>query len=190
VSVTYLWVSLHDALASFVPGGAEILPGEALSESIAPLRVVNTYHLFGQITRERVEPTFETFDGSRWTEHDLRYKPGDPRRPPPFVAPHQPRVDFLLWFYGLGVEQGTPPYVRALVEHLCRDPAAVQPLFPAPLPRAPSAARVVFYRYHFTTWAERRDTHAYWKREAVYSPRVLDCNAQPTASLTASSTRS
>jgi hypothetical protein len=190
VSVTYLWVSLHDALANFVPDGADVLPGEDLAQAIAPLRIVNTYHLFGQITRERIEPTFETFDGARWTEQDLRYKPGDPRRPPPFVAPHQPRVDFLLWFYGLGVERGPPAYVAALVERLCHDPSAVQSLFPDPLPRSPLAARVAFYRYHFTTPAERRNTGAYWKREEVYEPRVLECRAQPTASLTASSTRS
>jgi hypothetical protein len=190
VSVTYLWVSLHDGLVNFVPGGAEMFPGEDLAEAIASLRIVNTYHLFGQITRERIEPTFETFDGARWTEHDLRYKPGPPERAPPFVAPHQPRVDFLLWFYGLGAERGAPAYVGTLVDRLCYDPTAVKSLFPDPLPKSPEAVRIVFYRYHFTTAAERRSSGAYWKREEVYAPRVLECRAQPSASLTASSTRS
>lgn len=191
VSAVYVWVSLLGALASFVAGASSAeLPGEGLSEALAPLRVVNTYHLFQHITRERIEPTFETFDGTTWTEHDFRYKPGDPRRPPPFVAPHQPRVDFLLWFYGLGFEQGTPAYVRALAERLCYDPSAVASLFPGALPKSLRAVRIVFYRYHFTTAAERRATGAYWKREEAGSPRVLECDSQPTASLTASSTRS
>ena len=191
VSAVYVWVSLLGGIASFVAGGSSAeLPGEGLSEALAPLRIVNTYHLFGHITRERIEPTFETFDGAIWTEHDLRYKPGDPKRPPPFVAPHQPRVDFLLWFYGLGFEQGTPAYVRGLVERLCYDPSAVASLFPDPLPKSPRAARIVFYRYHFTTTAERRATGTYWTRAEVGSPRVLECDSQPTASLTASSTRS
>ena len=55
----------------------------------------------GSITRERIEPTFETSDGTSWTPLAFHYKPGPVDRPPPFVAPHQPRVDFLLWFYGL-----------------------------------------------------------------------------------------
>ena len=71
-------------------------------------RVANAYHLFGHITRERIEPEFQTRDGDRWRAHDLHYKPGDPLRPPPVVAPHQPRVDFLLWFYGLDFRRGSP----------------------------------------------------------------------------------
>src|SRR5262249_24499353 len=72
-----------------------------------PFRVINTYHLFGSITRERIEPDFQTsVDGETFVGHDFPFKPGDPERRPPFVAPHQPRVDFLLWFYGLSYRQG------------------------------------------------------------------------------------
>jgi hypothetical protein len=145
------------------------------SSFIAPYRIVNTYHLFGHITRERIEPTFETYDGSRWTSHDLHYKPGDPMRAPPFVAPHQPRVDFLLWFYGLSYERGTPRYVQSLVTRLCTDPSAVSSLFVDPLPDRPRAARVVFYRYHFTTREERRTTGAWWTRERLEGERTLEC---------------
>ncbi len=171
----YLAVSLDGALSSFWPDGPRSRAIASLSEAIAPLRLVSTYHLFGHITRERIEPTFETLDASAWKSHDLRYKPGDPRRAPPFVAPHQPRVDFLLWFYGLSYEQTTPGYVRTLLDRLCYDPAAVQPLFVDPLPTAPSAVRVVLSRYHFTTPEERRRTSAWWKREAVGAERRLEC---------------
>ena len=54
---------------------------------------------------------------------------GPARRRPDWVAPHQPRVDFQLWFYGLSYRAGAPEYVTTLLERLCRDPAAVQPLF-------------------------------------------------------------
>ena len=178
VTLVYVVVSVHDALASFLRDAVSEPPGESLAEAFAPLRLVNTYHLFGSITRDRIEPTFETFDGQRWTEHDFHYKPGDPKRAPPFVAPHQPRVDFQLWFYGLGAEQqGTPAYVRTLLERMCTDPSAVAPLFASPLPSAPRAARVAFYRYHFTTAEERRATGAYWTRVAVYAPRSMGCEA-------------
>lgn len=32
----------------------------------------------------------------------VRYKPGDPARAPPWVAPHQPRLDWQMWFAALG----------------------------------------------------------------------------------------
>src|SRR5688572_32751442 len=59
-------------------------------------------------------PAFPTRRSSdlTWITHDLRYKPGDAQRPPPLIAPHQPRLDFQLWFYGLGHTRGIPPYVR------------------------------------------------------------------------------
>src|SRR5207244_1078000 len=91
----------------------------------APFRLVNTYHLFGHITTERIEPELQTFDGTTWSARDLRHKAGDPRRAPSFVAPHQPRLDFQLWFYGLARERGAPEYVITLVDRMCNDPGAV-----------------------------------------------------------------
>jgi hypothetical protein len=141
----------------------------------APLRLVSTYHLFAAITRERIEPEVQTFDGQTWTAHDLRYKPGDVARPPPLVAPHQPRLDFQLWFYGLGRRRGVPAYVQGLLERVCRDPGAVEAFFAAPLPSRPASARVAFYRYRFTTPSERRATGAFWAREPAGSTSPVLC---------------
>lgn len=135
-------------------------------ERAAPLRLVNTYHLFGHITRERVEPEFQILKEGEWKGLAMRFKPGPVDRPPPFVAPHQPRVDFRLWFYGLSYQR-TPEFVTILLSRLCRDPEAVQSLFVEPLPESPRAARVVLYRYAFTTPQERERTGAWWRREEV-----------------------
>src|SRR5207244_8607979 len=71
--------------------------------AIAPFRSINAYHLFAHMTLVRREPVIEgSADGATWLPYELRYEPGDPDRPPPFVAPHQPRVDFLTWFLLLG----------------------------------------------------------------------------------------
>jgi uncharacterized membrane protein YphA (DoxX/SURF4 family) len=174
VTAIYAGVSFEAGMETFA-GGPALRSLSELATAIAPFRAVNTYHLFGHITRERIEPTFETFDGATWTEHDLHYKPGDPARPPPFVAPHQPRVDFLLWFYGLSYESGTPEYVRALLDRLCHDPAAVQALFTSELPERPAAVRVAFFRHHFTTADERGSRGAWWVRTEVGTPRVMRC---------------
>ncbi|HEX2675429.1 MAG TPA: lipase maturation factor family protein [Polyangiales bacterium] len=141
-----------------------------------PFRHANVYHLFGQITRERIEPSFETEVDGTWVEHPLLYKPGPPTRPPPFVAPHQPRVDFRLWFYGLSFQQGMPRFVRALLDRLCHDPTAVQSLFTNSLPAHAEAARIVFHRYHFTTASERAATGAYWTRESLGATQPFACH--------------
>jgi hypothetical protein len=141
----------------------------------APWRLINTYHLFGHITRERIEPEIQTFDGREWQPHLFRHKPGDVSRAPDFVAPHQPRLDFQLWFYGLDFRRGTPQYVGALVDRLCHDPRALQRLFRTPLPWAPDAVRIVFWRYHFTTPDERQRSGAWWKRDQVATSRALSC---------------
>ena len=138
-----------------------------LAEAYSELRVANVYRLFGHITRERIEPQLETWTDGAWHEADLWYKPGDPRRRPPYVAPHQPRLDFRLWFYGLSFQRGMPGYVARLLELVCDRPGHVQPLFADPLPAEPTAVRLSFHRYRFASLAEHERSGVYWTREAL-----------------------
>src|SRR5439155_1099966 len=73
------------------PAGLEgrLLP---VRRALAPFRSVNSYHLFAHMTLVRREAVIEgSADGAAWLPYEFRYKPGDPARPPPFVAPPQPR---------------------------------------------------------------------------------------------------
>ena len=176
----YAWLGawlLASLIAALVSFGHPARDSALLSlhATFSELRVANPYHLFGQITRERIEPQFETLDASGWHEHDMHFKPGDPKRSPPYVAPHQPRVDFRLWFYGLSFRRGTPRYVTRLLQLLCDNPESVQSLFVAPLPQAPQAVRIEFLRYHFTTAAERARSSAYWTRESLGALPPRNC---------------
>ncbi|MDD9934573.1 MAG: lipase maturation factor family protein [Myxococcales bacterium] len=165
--VGWIGLSTAGALARF-SGDREVRRLLApLQDLHAPLRIANVYHLFGHITRDRLEPQFEALIAGGWRELDLHFKPGAPERPPPYVAPHQPRVDFRLWFYGLSHRRGMPRYVNAILDRLCRDPEAVAPLFANPLPRAPDAVRIALYRYHFTSPEQRADRGAYWTRSRL-----------------------
>jgi hypothetical protein len=171
----YAGLSLVEALFHFTEPGAVLGRIEPLRERYEPWRAVNTYHLFGHITRERVELELEVSpDGERFSPLALRYKPGPPERPPPLVAPHQPRVDFQLWFYELSFRRGAPEYMVRLVERLCRDPGAVAPLFVDP-PGRPRAVRLVFYEYRFTTASERRASGAWWSRREVARSEAQQC---------------
>ena len=132
-------------------------------------RSINAYHLFASMTLVRREPIIEgSDDGEHWETYEFRYKPGDPDRAPPFVAPHQPRVDFQLWFLLLG-GRTSAPYFDTLLARLLEEPRAVSPLFARdPFPeRPPKFVRVAVYRYRFTDVATRRATGAWWSRERL-----------------------
>ncbi len=177
VAFAYLSISLLEGAAHF--GGAPGLlePIAELRAVYAPFRLVNNYHLFAAITRERIEPELQTQEegSDAWVAHDFAHKPGDPRRAPHLVAPHQPRVDFLLWFYGLSYRRGTPNYVNTLLERVCQEPEVVRGLFPGGLPARPQAARMGFFRYHFTKRDELAATGAWWRREWVGALPELRC---------------
>lgn len=178
LAVAWVIASLLGAAAHF--GGSSLVSAaRPIYRELSPLRVANVYHLFGHITRARIEPEFQTLqpgDGAAWTAHDLHYKPGDLGRAPPLVAPHQPRVDFRLWFYGLGHRRGLPPYVRSILEGMCRRPAAVQPLFADRLPAAPQAVRIQLFRYRFTNAEQRAQSGDLWRRtpERIVGPLRCD----------------
>jgi hypothetical protein len=166
----YALLSTLVGVASLSEAGAALEPVAAF---LSPLRVVNVYHLFGHITRERIEPEPEVLVEERWTPLHLWHKPGDLTRRPDYVAPHQPRVDFQLWFHGL--RPARELYVMSLLRHLCDDRPAVQPLFREALSRA-AAARMSYWQYHFTTLAERRATGRYWNRTLVGTGATVPCD--------------
>jgi len=182
----FLFASLVEALFNFTEPGAALEHLSWALEVTQRTRVINAYHLFGAITRERIEPEFQTLaagadpaDDTAWRAHDLLHKPGDPTRRPDLVAPHQPRVDFQLWFYGLAYQRRPPAYVSMLLERMCEDAAVVQPLFRAPLPPDPAAVRIVFWEYHFTTGADARavdgGAKTWWRRQRMAATAPITC---------------
>jgi hypothetical protein len=149
-----------------------LLPARALLDDI---RSINAYHLFAQMTLVRREPVIEgSDDGVTWQPYELRYEPGDVDRSPPFVAPHQPRVDFQMWFLLLGGRL-LAPWFRTLLDRLQHDPAAVAPLFARdPFPTTPPRwLRVAVYRYRFSDPATRAGTGAWWTRELEGTTRPI-----------------
>jgi len=181
-AVPWIGLSTVEALEHFAPpewtaAQRLIAFAEPTRARFAALHLANAYHLFGHITTERVEVELETSvdEGATWQRHDFRYKPGDPARWPRLAWPHQPRVDFQLWFYALQYRAVEPAWVGALVARTCRAPAVVAPLFRTPLPPSPQLVRLVFERARFATRAERKQTGLVWIRTPVTQSRVIDC---------------
>lgn len=97
-------------------------------EILGPLRIFSSYGLFRQMTgvgkynpisRENIDtdkPPFipsivtrpeiviEGFKTStnEWIEINFKHKPTNLFQSPTFIAPHQPRLDWQMWFAALG----------------------------------------------------------------------------------------
>jgi len=156
-------------------------PLAAFREIYLPARIVASYHLFANMTEKRTEVTIEgSNDGRTWKPYRLRFKPGDPSRRPPIVAPHQPRVDFLLWFFTLGPPgRAGQEYLETLLRRICHDPAAVAPLWSSdPFHgRPPAFVRLGFDDYRFTDPAARRATGRWWRVRRQAASRAIPCAA-------------
>lgn len=142
-------------------------PAVAAYRWVSPFRTVNNYGLFAVMTIERPEIIIEgSNDGRDWKEYEFRYKPGDLKRRPGFVAPHQPRLDWQMWFAALGDFRRNPWLVNFCVRLLQGSPDVLGLLEKNPFPhQPPKYIRARLYRYQFTSRAERRRTGAWWKRE-------------------------
>jgi predicted DCC family thiol-disulfide oxidoreductase YuxK len=141
-----------------------------------PLRIVNGYGLFRVMTKDRDEIVIEgSADGIDWLPYEFKWKPGDVMRAPGWCAPHQPRLDWQMWFAALGTPRENPWLGRLIVRLLQGSPSVSGLLAKNPFPREPPRyVRAMFYRYRFTTSREHRQTGAWWKREELreYLPTV------------------
>lgn len=170
VTVPVSVVGLARQLHLDLPGALVVAP---IANFIGPVKSVNTYGLFAVMTTMRPEIVVEgSNDGKEWLPYEFKDKPGDVRRRPPWVAPHQPRLDWQMWFAALGDDdfqwferfcqrllEGSPAVLRLLA----KDPFAGRP---------PRLVRGVLYQYHFADATTRRRQGVWWTRERVglYSP--------------------
>jgi len=147
-------------------------PVVAVHDTLSTFRLVNGYGLFAVMTTTRPEIILEgSDDGRTWLSYEFRYKAGDVRRRPPFVAPHQPRLDWQMWFAALGSYQQSPWFVRFCVKVLEGEPEVLALLAGNPFPAEPPRyLRAVVRDYTFTTPAERRADGSWWRRS---DPRIF-----------------
>ena len=93
------------------------------------LQLVSSYGLFRSMTGVGGRPEV-IIEGSMsqngpWKEYDFMCKPGNLTQAPRFILPHQPRLDWQMWFAALGHYQHNPWLVslayRILQGNLCKN---------------------------------------------------------------------
>ena len=131
---------------------------------------------FRVMTKERPEIQVEgSSDGVDWQPYEFKWKPGPLDRAPRWNAPHQPRLDWQMWFAALGSERDKIWFTQ-LAERLLENESSVTRLFARnPFPEhAPAYVRARLFKYEFTTADEHRANGDWWKRREVgeYFPAV------------------
>jgi hypothetical protein len=153
-------------------------------DAVASFRSVNAYGLFAAMTTTRPEIVVEGSDeGTNWREYEFRYKPGDLHRRPPWVAPHQPRLDWQMWFAALSRFEEERWFQDFCVRLLENDREVLSLIERNPFPaHAPKYLRAVLYRYRFSDPDTRRREGVSWTRELVgdYSPILSLQDRQPS----------
>jgi predicted DCC family thiol-disulfide oxidoreductase YuxK len=153
-------------------GGSPPAEIRQLDQLIEPLRMVSSYGLFAVMTTERNEIIIEgSDDGTEWREYEFRYKPGDVARRPPWNIPHQPRLDWQMWFAALDDPRRINWFPHFLERLLENEPAVTALLLRNPFAdKAPQYVRAQFYEYTFSSgeefhhgrWWQRRPLGSYF----------------------------
>ncbi len=162
--------------AAFKPDASWPRPLAAVYGRVEAFRIVNGYGLFRVMTKDRAEIVIEgSADGIDWLPYEFKWKPGDVKRAPGWCAPHQPRLDWQMWFAVLGTPQQNPWFGGLVVRLLEGSRDVSRLLAHNPFPdQPPRYIRASFYRYRFTTVEEHRQSGAWWTRQELgeYLPTV------------------
>jgi len=141
------------------------LPGweRALISRVQPWALVNGYGVFAVMTKERDELIVQgSDDGEHWRDYVFRYKPQAPDALH-WVAPHQPRLDWQMWFAALQPAKRVY-WIDNFVVQLLLGSDSVASLMRPTGRQTPHFVRILRYRYQFGSYAERANGH-WWRRE-------------------------
>jgi hypothetical protein len=153
------------AQAGVILPGASVLA--AADSIVGPFRIVNPYGLFAVMTTTRPELTIEgTSDDVEWKPYVFKYKPAPDHASLAWIAPHQPRLDWQMWFAALGPYE-TDAWFQAFRARLLEGSPDVSALIGTnPFPSHPPVhLRVTRHVYRFATREEKRASGSVWRRK-------------------------
>ena len=160
-----VWVSI--ALIAFTgfAGSIQLLGmfgfhiGESAIARITQFDIVDEYGLFANMTTKRNEISIEgSNDGDTWTPYVFRYKPEALNRKGVWVAPHQPRLDWQMWFAALEDPQRIPWFSGFVLRLLQGSPPVSALLAKNPFEgHPPKYIRALYYEYHMAPSGWRRE---------------------------------
>jgi hypothetical protein len=233
---TFIWIFVSaGSLRSVCPQIDTFLPSisNIIENKIKPFHLVSSYGLFRRMTGvyeinesetklfnnvlygglhpsivARPELVIEGFDATtnEWLEIHFMYKPTDIKQSPVFIAPHQPRLDWQMWFAALGSYNSNPWLLHIMYRLLRNDSHDIIELldkekYPFKI-NPPVRLRAILYDYDFTrfnsTWVNikpyteilstsNNNLNHWWSRRnrRDYTPELEDKNPSLIAFLNA-----
>src|SRR5205085_2611294 len=150
--------------SAFKPHATWPWPIATVAGYLDSFHVVNGYGLFRVMTKTRPEIIIEgSADGVEWLPYEFHWKPGALDKPPAWAAPHQPRLDWQMWFAALGTYRHNPWFVSLLERLLRNTPEVTWLLAHNPFPETPPRyVRARLFEYRFANWEQHRATGAWW----------------------------
>jgi hypothetical protein len=141
-------------------------PGPEIARLLQPWMLANSYGLFAVMTTDRHELIIEgSMDGQTWRAYEFPFKPGRLDQAPRLAAPHQPRVDWQMWFAALTRPEHARWVYNFAIALLQANPTVLE-LVDDPFDgEPPQQVRILSYRYRFTTPHERASDDNWWQRE-------------------------
>jgi len=104
-------------------------------------------------------------DGVEWKPYVFRHKPGNVGQRPGIVMPHQPRLDWRMWFVTLHPVH-MPWFAEFLQALLDNSPSVTALLEHNPFPdKPPGMIRVDLWRYQYASPQVHAETGQWWERE-------------------------
>ncbi|XP_048584613.1 lipase maturation factor 2 isoform X2 [Nematostella vectensis] len=154
------------------------------------LEVAHPYGLFRSMTGVGGRPEIIILGSNStegpWKEYDFLYKPGNIYAPPPFVAPHQPRLDWQMWFAALESYESNPWFLSLLHKLLTGEHDVLHLMGANPFPvNPPRYIRAQLFTYHYTQntsslgdvllESSTNTSKAWWSREfsREYLPFII-----------------
>ncbi|KAI4487971.1 hypothetical protein M0802_011675 [Mischocyttarus mexicanus] len=148
---------------------------QKLYRYVEHLHIVNSYGLYRPMKdiggrREIIIEGSNDSDGP-WKEYEFLYKPGNVNNLLPFVAPHQPRLDWQMCL-AASTRYEQNPWLKSLTYRLLNGQPEVLALintvenpFNA---KPPKYIKASLYHYHYVPWNNTQsNTQAWWTREKV-----------------------
>jgi hypothetical protein len=151
-------------------------PLKTLIRTTSTFSLVNNYGPFAVMTRTRNEIIIQgSYDALNWSDYSFKYKPGKLNHELGWNIPHQPRLDWQMWFEALNASQKSAWFDSFLVKLLEGSPQILSLLDDNPFPeKPPRYIRAIIYRYSYTQQEQRDKNGQIWQRQdgRIYSPTI------------------
>ncbi len=162
IAATHTWIYHSHKLPA--------APIDNLIRTISAFAVINNYGPFAIMTTTRTEIIIEgSNDGQHWLEYGFKYKPDRLTKPLTYNIPHQPRLDWQMWFAALAAPEKPFWLQRFLYQLQSGSPAVLTLLANNPFSKTPPRyLRTHLYKYTYTTPDQRSITGQVWQRQSLY----------------------